>query len=669
MTTEPSEGTIFKNDQRPEEPKCARRLGPLFALGLAVAGIALLAFSLKPSYAENGEESTNAFDHEPAIVRQLNAFKKESGPLVSPDDLGQGAHHFTASKQGLSLNGAVWVEGDQVVVDAVISTENQSFVPQRMKAWTADGRAMDSQIQLPPPQAASSDPSEPPVNFNIGFGVSRSVRRHRHSSSESSSHQKSQSQQECVDCTGSYNEPTSSEHHEPHEEHGSSRIYPRVGISFSPTALGQAQNTPPPNQHRFPAPPCPRRLKGWSVGTTVPTTTGGHIPLVAFLDEPPGAFARTAPCQILVVMTLPPGDKGAKGTMRELARSQGLRFLRSFSLSSINTLVALMEVSGTTPLDNIIPTLEAHPDVSYAQDNNLFMTAAYNDPLAEMQYGPRLIEAVKAHQVATGEAVTVAIIDTGIDGDQTDLKGKVFEQVDLIGSDGGGIAGIHGTLMSGVISATENNGVGGYGVAPHVKLLGLKACQPLPENPVEAACTSESIARALDEAIRRKVRLVNMSLGGPPDRLIEALVMKAAEEEMIIVAAAGNLGPKAPPLYPAAYEPVLAVSAVDFEDGRYGQANVGSYVDLAAPGVDIISTLPGDRFNVFSGTSIATAHVTAVAALLLQAKPTLTLSEVTEALQSSAVDLGRRGRDPEFGAGRINACRAMERVTGKSICP
>lgn len=206
-------------------------------------------------------------------------------------------------------------------------------------------------------------------------------------------------------------------------------------------------------------------------------------------------------------------------------------------------------------------------------------------------------------------------------------------------------------------------------MAPHVKVLGLKACQPMPENPTEAGCSSESIARALDLAIRKKVRIINMSLGGPPDRLLESLIKKASKENIIMVAAAGNEGPKAPPSYPAAYEPVLAVSAVDLDDELYDKSNIGQYIDLAAPGVDIVSTIPGNRFNVFSGTSIATAHVTAVAALLLQANPDLSAKEVAETLKETAVDLGSQGPDPRFGAGRINACRALERVTGKSICP
>jgi subtilisin family serine protease len=368
-------------------------------------------------------------------------------------------------------------------------------------------------------------------------------------------------------------------------------------------------------------------------------------------------------------MSFPPGEKGAQKTMTEIAQAQGMTFVRSFSLPSVNTLVALMEVSGPTPLANFLPNLQSLSQVQYAQPNQLYRTTAYNDPLSDIQYGPRLIDADRAHQVATGQDVSVAIIDTSIDGDQPDLRGKVIEQIDFIGPDAPGLEGIHGTLMSGVISAGENNQVGGFGVAPHVKLLGLKACQPLPENPVEAACSSESIAKSLDLAIRRKVRLINMSLGGPPDRLIETLIKRAAEKDIIMVAAAGNEGPKAPPSYPAAYEPVLAVSAVDLDDERYDKANVGSYIDLSAPGVDILSTLPGERFNVFSGTSIATAHVTAAAALLLQAKPELSSAEVVQALEETAVDLGRRGRDSQFGAGRINACRALEKVTGTPICP
>lgn len=628
--------------------------------------IILVSLAFTHAWAQE-EGDTSVFGERP-IVRMLREFKTQAGPIVPRDSVGKsGAQSFGVSKAGVNFNGEIWFENNHLVVDSKLETEGQSFIPQRVKLWDPSGRSFESEIdpQAVRQETGPADPSEPPVAFSFGFGVSAPVRRSRHKHKQDQHSQSSQSES-CYDCTGGSPGGTEGGHHEPeHHEPSGPRFTPRVGITFTPTS------TPPPpkpNYHKFPSPPCPRRLKGWSIGTIGPGP-GRPQPLVAFLKEPPGAFVRTSPCQILVVMSIPPGKKGAEDTMRQMARSQGLTFIRSLSLPSINTLVALVEFSGPTPLGNILPGLQSLSNVQYAQANHLYRTATYNDPLSDLQYGPKLIDADRAHQVATGESVSVAIIDTSIDSKQPDLKGKVSRQVDLIGPDPPGLTGIHGTLMSGVIVATENNGVGGFGVAPHVKVIGLKACQPLAENPTEAACSSESIARALDYAISKKVKVINMSLGGPPDRLVETLIKKAASKNIVLVAAAGNEGPKAPPSYPAAYESVLGVSAVDLDDELYSKSNMGDYVDLAAPGVDIVSTLPGDRFNVFSGTSIATAHVSAAAALLLQAKPGLSAAEVADALEATAVDLGPRGRDPQFGAGRINACRALERVTGKSICP
>ncbi len=645
----------------PRRSRCARWA----ALAVLALGVVAVIGPSPAISAEEGDE--DVFPSEPAIVRQLRDFKTRSGPLVPQDVQGPWASHFTATKGGARLTGAVWFEGDQLVVDAVVETEGRTFIPERLRIWDPKGRAYDA-LPLPPPPpppAATqpADPSEPPVTFSFGVGVRHSTRRrHRHRAPEQE-HEKYQEGKQ-------HEQRREYEHY--HERR--SRVVPRVGINFTPPPptrkpLAAMLQPRPSSQRRFPAPPCPGRMQGWSIGGAISTGPGRPLSLVAPLEDPPGTLIRTAPCQILVVMTIPPGRKGAETTMEEVARAQGVAFVRSVALPSIDTLVALMEVSAPTPLASLLQGLGAHPQVLYAQPNHPYRTAAYNDPLAGLQYGPTLIRADRAHRVVTGRAVSVAVIDTGIDGDHPDLRGKVAEQVDLIGPDPPGTAAIHGTLIAGVIGATENNGIGVFGVAPHVKLLGLKACQPVPGSQSGGACTSESIARALDLAIRRKVRIINMSLGGPRDRLVETLVLQAARQGIVVVASVGNDGPEAPPRYPAGYESVLAVSAVGPSDKLYERANVGEGVDMVAPGVDIVSTVPGERYNLFSGTSLATAHVSAVAALLLQARPDLSPAELAEALEATARDLGRSGRDPRFGAGRIDACRALERVTRETICP
>lgn len=128
------------------------------------------------------------------------------------------------------------------------------------------------------------------------------------------------------------------------------------------------------------------------------------------------------------------------------------------------------------------------------------------------------------------------------------------------------------------------------------------------------------------------------------------------------VAAAGNGGAKAAPLYPAADANVIAVTATDADDKAFAQANRGGYVAVAAPGVDVLAAEPQGRYAFSSGTSIAAAHVSGLVALLLEKRPDLDLEGVRKLLMESAVDLGAKGRDPVYGAGRVDAPAALARA-------
>lgn len=162
-----------------------------------------------------------------------------------------------------------------------------------------------------------------------------------------------------------------------------------------------------------------------------------------------------------------------------------------------------------------------------------------------------------------------------------------------------------------------------------------------------------SILRAVDWMRANGVSIVNISLAGPRNRLMNRALGRAAEANMVFVAAAGNLGPDAPPQYPAAFPFVLAVTAVDRDREVYRDAIRGGHIDLAAPGVDILIESEG-RLRVKSGTSMAAPFVTAV----LAAKPAPSIPGVNaarERLQSRAIDLGVPGRDPVYGAGLVMA--------------
>jgi subtilisin family serine protease len=267
----------------------------------------------------------------------------------------------------------------------------------------------------------------------------------------------------------------------------------------------------------------------------------------------------------------------------------------------------------------------------------------------------------------TGRGTRLAVIDTGVDLEQPDLRGRVAAHADFTGT--GFAADLHGTAIAGIIAAAADNAAGAYGVAPDVELHVYKACQPVDAGKLAAQCWSSTIAQALDAALAADTDILNLSLSGPPDPLVARLVALAQTQGRLVVAAAGNGGPMAKPAFPAALPGVIAVTATDAHDRLYTRANEGAYVAVAAPGVDIVAPAPGDAYPVLSGTSMAAAHVSAAFALLLESAPAADAATARLALEGTARDLGAPGHDERFGAGRIDLCKAASEVsTGAVVC-
>jgi subtilisin family serine protease len=179
-----------------------------------------------------------------------------------------------------------------------------------------------------------------------------------------------------------------------------------------------------------------------------------------------------------------------------------------------------------------------------------------------------------------------------------------------------------------------------------------------------ARCWSSTLARGIDVASRKNVRVMNLSVGGPEDRLLTRMVEAAASKGIAVVAAAGNDGPSGKPSYPAAIKNVIAVTAVDADAKLYSRATQGEFIAIAAPGVDVLSIGPGGRTQLFSGTSAATAFASGSVALLLQ-RSNLSPSDLRALLRTTAKDLGPAGHDPQFGDGLLDVCRAIVRSSGR----
>jgi hypothetical protein len=208
-------------------------------------------------------------------------------------------------------------------------------------------------------------------------------------------------------------------------------------------------------------------------------------------------------------------------------------------------------------------------------------------------------------------------------------------------------------------------------IASHAHLLGVA-----PQANIIAICafggsghpeaTSFKIIKGLDYAIQHGARIINMSFAGPPDPALSQALQIAREKGILVIAAAGNNGPKSPPLYPGADPSVMAVTATDATDRLFNGANQGRYVTVAAPGVDVLVPAPDRGMEFTTGTSVAAAHVSGVAALLMAFKPSLKPEEIRAILVRTAKHLGSPGINPQFGAGLVDPLKALELVVSEN---
>jgi subtilisin family serine protease len=195
------------------------------------------------------------------------------------------------------------------------------------------------------------------------------------------------------------------------------------------------------------------------------------------------------------------------------------------------------------------------------------------------------------------------------------------------------------------------------GTAPAARLLAVHAFST-------SAATSESttfnILKGINWAVNQGVRVINMSFAGPKDPSLEHALKVAYDKNIVLIAAAGNAGPKSPPLYPGAYPDVIAVTATDVDDKLFAGANRGKYVSVSAPGVDILVPAPESTYQLTTGTSVAAAEVSGIVALLVERNPKLTPADVRRILQVSAKRLTPGERDDNFGSGLVDPLKALQ---------
>ncbi|MHB1317810.1 MAG: S8 family peptidase [Anaerolineae bacterium] len=308
-----------------------------------------------------------------------------------------------------------------------------------------------------------------------------------------------------------------------------------------------------------------------------------------------------------------------------------------------------------------------------------------NDPYYDtFQTNLSLIGMPQAWDLSLGSGQIVAVIDSGIDLQHPDLRDRLWSNSgeiagDLADDDGNGyvddvvgwdfVSGDalpedgygHGTHVSGIVGAATGNLVGIAGVAGGSSLMVLRALGN------DGKGTYANIALAIRYAADQGARVINLSLGGPlPSTAMEEQVQYAQSLGCLVVAAGGNTGTVGV-LYPAAIDGVLAISASNYLDQAYSGNSRGPELDIAAPGVNIYSTMRNGLYGTMTGTSMATPHVSGVAALLRSYRTDLTWQQIAEAITSTAVDIDVPGWDDRTGWGRLDAAAALASFSEPSL--
>ncbi len=378
-------------------------------------------------------------------------------------------------------------------------------------------------------------------------------------------------------------------------------------------------------------------------------------------------------------------------------RARGTITARTLGLDRIQKIA----ISADMNIFDLLKELQNDPQVEYAQVNHLFrLHDLPNDPLVKDQWLVEKIGLKEAWDIETGSAeVIVGIVDTGLDYEHEDLQENIWlnsgEDVnadDFV--DAGDFNGIddddngfiddirgwdftdaphfpdagdylaqdndpmdehgHGTSVAGIIGAVADNRKGVAGIAHGCRMMNLRA------GTSQGLLEEDDVASALVYAVDNGARIINMSFGDVvASPLLHDVMQYAFSQQCILVASAGNSS-SADIHYPAGYHETIAVGAMTSGDVLAGFSNYGSTVDLVAPGVSILTTRLHDEYGEFGGTSAAASVVSGVAALVLSNQPTLTHQDVRNILVSSTDDLGEKGWDDRYGAGRINALKALQ---------
>ena len=332
------------------------------------------------------------------------------------------------------------------------------------------------------------------------------------------------------------------------------------------------------------------------------------------------------------------GDAAAAA---QLAASLGLQVRSSRTSFLLGVTVARFGIPDGRSVGTVLAQIQGDGRAAEAGANHVY---TLDEALpADFTFKQIAFDASKAN----GADMRIAVIDTARDKTHPALAGIMAEDFDAL-PDVPVTDAKHGTSIIGLIAGQD----GFHGLAPGAQILHARAFEKGKSN-------ADAILASIDWAASQNAQIINMSFEGPRNRLMEITCNAAAKRGILLVAAAGNHGPKAPPAFPAAYPSVIAVTATDADNKRMEQANTGAYLRISAPGVGIMAPIPGGGFDLVTGTSFAAAIYSGAVASMMHRAPGVSAAEIEKRISGTARDLGPKGRDAEFGFGLVDVTAAL----------
>ncbi len=337
----------------------------------------------------------------------------------------------------------------------------------------------------------------------------------------------------------------------------------------------------------------------------------------------------------------------------QIAHDYHLQKLTEWPMTEVGVHCVVYQVALNESVADTLKNLSQDQRVDIAQTMHVFNTKTHegNDPYHTLQANLQSMHIDQAHRTATGKNITIAMIDTGVDRQHPDLSGQISQNENFAeGISASFDNDKHGTAVAGVMIAKKDNGIGIVGIAPDARLIALKACWPDSDDTMSAACNSFTLALAVNAAIKSGADILNMSLSGPQDPILELLLNKAIAEGMIVVAADNGQSSKESN-FPASMPNVISVQSC--------QPAANAAQNISAPGDKILTTLPHSTYDFISGSSISAAEVSGIIALLLELKGDLSIAEAKTLLQQATLGI----------LANINANQAVSALCMQTHCP